>query len=395
MTAEPVLLDLGAVPACHCDDALDHLHKAIAEDPHGEPESIWRPHENPWLTEHVEDWTSRMQALLVAIQDTLARALTGQPLGELAKAEPWMRWDAEAFAATRTYLEGKLPASYSLDDWMMLVDFLIQRYLPEGVIQSEAEYLTVRAALAGKVAANMEAQAELRAKLTPKLIPALVKMLPTRFAHIAERVLTPMETAVLRCAHSRAAVNISAVADRTRSRMKGVILEHVQAMVLGQKEGTTEYLRTRLFDEFGVLNRDMRRIAISEAGECQSQGFIAAQPAGQKLKRMEAYNGACPWCRDINGAVVAVVDPAEPNKDGMTEIWLGKTNIGRSVAPRKRIGGELVPREPHEMWWIAAGIQHPHCRGSWTPVSDRPANVSPEFDRWLKSKLQTASKTQG
>ncbi|MBI1207426.1 MAG: hypothetical protein GC191_09065 [Azospirillum sp.] len=383
-----LLVDLGAVPHHHCDHALDGLYKAMAE---GDERSTWRPHESPWLTEHVEDCTARMQAILTAIQDALSRALTGQPLGALAKADPpWSRWDSAAFGAASAYLEGKAPASYTLEDWVMLVDWLIQRYLPDGVIKSEAEYLVVRAAVAGKVQTNIDAQQALRDRLTPRMVPALARLLPTRFAEAAAKLLTPVETAILRVAHARAAENISAVSEGLRHRMKGIILEHVQAIVLGQAEGTTGHLQTRLFDEFGVANRDMRRIAISEAGECMSQGQIAAAQPGQRVKRMEAYRGACPWCQSIDGQVVTVVDPAKPGKDGNAEVWLGKTNVGRSAAPRRRTEAGLVPREPHEMWWIAAGIQHPHCRGGWQAVSGKPAAVSQEFEDFLQDALKRA-----
>jgi hypothetical protein len=150
-------------------------------------------------------------------------------------------------------------------------------------------------------------------------------------------------------------------------------------------------MRSRLFDEFGQLNRDFRRIAVTEAGECCNTGYIMAQSPGTKVRRQEAYRGVCDFCKSISGKVFTVVDPAKLDKDGDTKVWAGKTNIGRSAAPRRRQGGGLVERPSSEMWWVASGVQHPHCRGSWLPVTDEPpAGVSPEFLSWLDGLIARA-----
>ncbi|WP_431860176.1 hypothetical protein [Azospirillum sp.] len=388
MTA-PLLIDVGAVPDCTCTDHLDGLYKALAENPSADDKTIWAPHPNPYLTAHVEESTARLQAILERIQDTLARLLTGEPIGELSKADvPWLRWSEADFQHARMRLEAKRPEDYELSDWMLLVDYLIQRYLPEGVIQSEAEYLTVRASMLGKVQANMAAR-----KPSTATIGAVAFLIPTSFAHVPPHVLNPVELEVLKFARARAAENISDVTEGARHRMKTLIREHLQAQILGQKEGTAAALRQRIFDEFGQLNRDFRRIAVTEAGECCNSGFIAAQKPGKKVRRVEAYQGACEFCRSINGKVFTVVSPAKPDKDGEAEIWLGKTNIGRSAAPRKKVGAELVEREPHERWWPAAGVQHPHCRGAWTPVVEKPPEVSQEFADWLDGLIATAQRS--
>ncbi|MNC71135.1 hypothetical protein D3C75_1220200 [compost metagenome] len=80
--------------------------------------------------------------------------------------------------------------------------------------------------------------------------------------------------------------------------------------------------------------------------------------------------------------------PADhPNKNGETQIWPGKNNIGRSASPRKRVGEELVEREEHELYWLPAGLSHPHCRGRWVPVlADEPGD-DVEFGDWLRDLL--------
>lgn len=389
-----LLIDFGDVPDHQCDACLDGLFKSLSEQPPGShPESIWAPHENPLLREHVEDVTRRLQAILRAIQDALAQALTGAPMLDLQKADPpWLRWDEHAFEAARGRLESKPPADYTLEDWLLLVDYLIQRYLDDGVIQTEAEYLVVRAALAGKIQAGMQ-----RPKAdfgTEAKAAAAVMLLPTTFRAVPDKVLTPVEQEILICARTQAATNIRNITEQARARMRTIITEHVQAQVLGQAEGTAERMRSRLFDSFGQLNRDFRRIAVTEAGDICNTGYIAAQPAGTRVRRKEAYKGACQFCRSINGKVVTVVAPSKPDKDGETEVWVGKTNIGRSAAPRRREGGTLVERPSNERWWLAAGVQHPHCRGSWLPAGDgAAAGVSPAFVSWVDGLIAKAKRT--
>ena len=386
-----LLIDIGDVPAVHCDACLDFLHKSIAESPGAQPESIWAPHENPVLTAQVEAVTLRFQAILQRLQDAFARFLTGEPIGQLQKADvPWLRWDEAEFARVRERLESKASASFTLDDWLLLVDYLIQRYLPDNVIQSEADYLTVRAALLGKIQANMEASGR---KPNRVEADAVFDLLPMGFGQLPKKVLTETEKAVMTVARARAAENISNVTDEARHKMRSIVIEHTQARMLGMKQGTDQYLRQRLFDAFGQLNRDFRRIAVTESGEACNQGYIASLAAGARVQRQEAYRGACPFCKSINGEVFTVVDPNAHDKDGDTQVWLGKTNIGRSASPRKRQAGELVERPSNERWWVAAGVQHPNCRGSWLPApGNRPSGVSAEFAEWLDAKLAAAVK---
>jgi hypothetical protein len=48
----------------------------------------------------------------------------------------------------------------------------------------------------------------------------------------------------------------------------------------------------------------------------------------------------------------------------------------------------LVARTPAELYWPAAGVQHPHCRGRWLALPDEsvPPGVDPDFAQWLKKE---------
>lgn len=377
-------LALDEIPDCHCESTFEHLFKALAENPAGDERAMWAPHENPYLTAHVEDVTRRLSAILERIMDALSIILRGEPIGRLGKSDaPWLRWHPEVFDSIRIMLESKPSSSYTLEDWLLVADYIIQRYLPPGVISTEAEYLTVRAALMGKIQAAQTSPMP----PPPDIMAAWASLTPTYFATVPARLLTNQETSVLRITKERAALHISNLTEKMRSKMKDVILEHVQAQILGQKEGTNKILATRLFDEFGLLNRDFRRIAITEAGEACLTGFIAARPFGSKVIRREAYRGACAFCRSIDGLTFEVVDPNAPEKDGKTQVWVGKTNAGRSASPRMREGDRLVERGPEKLWWVAAGVQHPNCRGVWLQAPDAPKGADPAFLDWMEGMI--------
>ena len=380
----PLLFNVEAVPEDCCNEHLEEMQKAVLVDPATDGPALWAPHENVYLRNLLEDVTKRFQQALELLQDAFARLLTGEPIGELQKAldQPWMRWDEAAFEAARVRLNSKSPAQYTLDDWMLSVDYLIQRYLPDGVIKSDAEYLAVRAAILGKVQANIAAPRV----LSEEEVLRVSRALPFDVAGAAV-LLNPVERRALDFAAARGAINIKGLTERTRGSMKNMIVQFMESMTLGDPKGDPALLRSKLFDSFGQFNRDFRRIAVTETGECCNQGFIAAQPIGAKVKRLEAYRGACPFCKSISGKVFTVVAANKLPKDGQTEVWLGKTNVGRSASSMKRSGSGMIERPDDEKWWPAAGVQHPGCRGRWLPEADTPLGVDPAFAAKLKEIL--------
>lgn len=121
-------------------------------------------------------------------------------------------------------------------------------------------------------------------------------------------------------------------------------------------------LKDDLFEQFGAMNRDWRRIAETEIGNSQNNGQLLteidrAQPDEQILMRGISSSGACPWCRSRVDQKVFALLPAPPDTGETvmvagtpyTAIWPGKSNFGRKRAN----------------WWVAAGTQHPFCRCTW------------------------------
>lgn len=370
----PLLIDVGCLCDAHTDATLEFMAKAIGEDP---PDGdIWAPHPNPFVRRIVELFTDRGLERHAGLEVELRSWLAGEghqpnlerpsrPTGAM------VRWSEAEIVLTRTYLRALPPSAWLISDWELLVDYLVQRYLPPGDIRAEAEWLATRSNMMGRVQAAMGEATEEEADTILATLPALGDGF----------TLSPVQQAAIEFGRARCCESVAALTDALRHRMRRVVVDHQEAVFLGNRAAAAESLQTKLLDTFGTLNLDWRRIAVTEATENVNQGMVAAAPAGAKLRRVEKYRGACAFCRSIDGRVFTVVDPGKPDKDGEASVWVGKNNIGRSASPRKRVAGTLVEREMKELWWPAAGAQHPNCRGRWVNVGG--SSPDPEFAAWL------------
>jgi hypothetical protein len=374
----PLLLDLTDLSEPHTDAALEHIYKSISDDP---PDGdIWEPHHSQFLRQLIERFTERGLTRIGAIQSELTKWLNHEMhragRAPLSRPDAMARWTDGELALVKLYLETLPPSQFTLDDWMLVVDYLVQRYLPHDHLVAEADWLATRAVLMGRVQANLANITERQAArvLEDQAVAAAAKLAASR-----------IQQSILQYGRARAAENIVSLTDGMRHRIRKTLMEHQEAVTLGDR---TEDLQGKLLEEFGQWNRDWRRIAVTEAGEMHNQGFVAGQPPGSRLRRVEMYRGACAFCRKIDGTELTVVPPDQKFKDGEKQVWAGKNNIGRSASPRKRVGGTLIPREPHEMWQIPAGLVHPHCRGTWIKLADTNPTDDPQFALWLNDLLR-------
>lgn len=376
-----VFIDFTLLSEPATNDALEYIFKST----HDHDKGIWAPHESALIRRLIELFTRRGLDRLEHVKQAIIAWETGvnyKPADAIPTPPGMMaRWNTDELALVKIYLESLPPELWSLDDHMMAVDYVVQRYLPADELATEAEWMATRAGMMGKVQANMAGEA------TPKQADAVLAALPSTVAAAAQMFqLTPLEQHTLAYGKMRAVENVRALTDDVRHKMRNVVMRHVEEKVLtGDTSGRS--LEGQLLDEFATLNRDWRRIAVTEAGECQLQGFVASVKPFSKVKRVEQYGNACAFCKKIHGRIAEVVPADHPDKDGTTQIWPGKNNIGRSASPRKRVGDDLVPRTEDEMWWLPAGLAHPHCRGRWVPVlADEPGD-DPEFGDWLRNLL--------
>ncbi|WP_293371546.1 hypothetical protein [Nevskia sp.] len=345
--------------SCGCTDlALEALHKSLADPP--DSNHVWEPHPDPLLRETVEHASHAGTASLRRLFDDLIAHVR-----ELSHVRKAFTPDRAVVAEAIIRLRGKSSRQYDVDDWLTLIDWLMLQYLPDAFFKTQAEYLTVRAAAAAKIQAS---HTEADGALVP--VQDFAARMPVTPGELFRRAsFSAMELTMLRIAQARAAEAMTVVGEATRHRIKQLVVNHLQASLSGDPLAVPKRLERQLFDEFSILNRDWRRVAITEAGNARSEGMIGGLAVGTVVRRFEAYAGACDFCRKINGKTFTVVDASNPDKDGATQVWVGKTNVGRSSSPRKRVGDELVDRTEDEKWWVAAGTQHPNCRGGWSVVS--------------------------
>lgn len=382
-----LFLDLIDLDEARTNDALEFVCKAN----HDHDGDIWLPMDSPLLKRMVELFTQRGLARLDAFRKELQAWVDGNryTAGERIDRPAGLmeRWNDAERSLVKLYLEHLPPAEWTLDDHMLAVDYLAQRYFPADDMRTEAEWLATRASLMGRVQEQM-------GQVTEKQADNLLMTMPTTVAAaMAEFGVTAFQRATMEFATTRCAENVRHLTENVRHAMRGIIAEHVTDRMLGAN-GPGSSLETKLLDAFGVLNRDWRRIAVTEAGEAQTQGYIASLPVGSKVKRVEQYRNACAFCRKIDGRVCTVVEPGSKDKDPENSVWVGKTNVGRSASPRKRIGNVFREREPDEMWWIPAGLAHPHCRGRWVTVAEAHPGDDPEFAEWLAATLMPAKKEE-
>ena len=381
-----MLFDLEALDDATANHSLECMCKSLSEPPAGD-EGIWAPHESPFLQTLVEAFTQQGQNTFAAMAGSLEKWLAGgyhvPGVVPFPGAGPY--WPMEKLPDVAAYLASKPPGSLKLADLEMLVDYLLQVHLPPSFAATHAEWLTARSAIMGKLEAFVPGATLAQADNALAAMPNTVAQTVAAFS------FTSLQQAVLEYGAARCAESIVALSDSTRHRMKAVILaDAAERLGASPREAVAvpgSSLQTKLFDSFGDLNRDWRRIAITEAGEIKNQGFLSNMAPGSRLKRVEHYRGACAFCSRIDGKVFDLVDPNAPNKDGKTQVWVGKTNLGRSASMRKKFMGSLVHREESELWWPAAGLQHPHCRGSWVLQGDRlfGSNPDPRWEGWLSS----------
>ena len=211
---------------------------------------------------------------------------------------------------------------------------LIQSHLPKEEVDGEIERSAALSLVAGRLQESMR-------KLSVPAIQGSLKRVPVT------PELTPLQAGLVNQVKLRSGKLLRDASQRlvagVREEMENSVLENL----------TTRQVASRLFDRFATMNRDWRRIAVTEAGNVASDGYLDALPVGSVVRSLEAYMGVCEWCREHSAnRKFTVVSPDEPNKDPDHDVWVGKSNYGMK----------------QDQWRVASGPNHPHCRKVWTVV---------------------------
>jgi len=245
---------------------------------------------------------------------------------------------------------------------------------------SDAEWMVTRSHLMGKVQSYL--------MVMPPAVDVVLSAMPLTVAKAVEMFnIAGAEKQIMEYARLKAMDTVVAMSDASKHSLKTVLLDHMQKQFAGDETATTGKLQQSLFDNFSTMNRDLRRIALTESNEALGQGFMASLPVGARVKRIEEYRGSCQFCKSINGMEFDVVDPSTPNKDGWKMMWTGKTNIGRSSSPYRKTDDGMVKRDASELWWPTPGTIHPHCRGMLVHLTASAYEVNTEFTAWFNDMV--------
>lgn len=354
-----MIVDCTHIPTGPLNRTLDELCKSVEEA------GLLQPHPTSRLLAAMEQATT--EDVQVRVDGILVLALRAFGLGghtrELVKAAP------DDLGPKCRKLERKLtevePGTLSLETYLDVIDCWLWRYLPPALAAQQAQRRAVQQYLVGlsRYAADVHEAA---------VAVALVATLPTTRTQARDRFpLTTFDEARIRIAEASAGRNIQSITARTRTAIQDVLINAERRRVAtGQEAYDPRPLEQQLRDTFADLNRDWRRIAVTETATHASEAYLSRFAPGAKVRWL-AHPGACRYCESQHGKVFTVVAPDKAHKDPETEVWVGKQaeNIGRAIAKRKRLeNGEVVARTADELV-IPAIPSHANCRCLYVPVS--------------------------
>jgi hypothetical protein len=229
--------------------------------------------------------------------------------------------------------------AHQMASWSSLIDGFVQALLPAHTAEDAARVWALRSAMLGTI------EERIKAITTPGAWDGYFHTMPPAQQHIADW------TAI------RGARFITRLTDSARQKALDVLVE---ANLNGtQPKGLASVFMERM----GELNRDWRRIAITETAMAISNGQLAAvADSGEWEAVWVAGPNACPSCRKHFGRVFQIVSKMKPGMDPEKVIAPGRNNVGRSAHLYRRDG---TKRGPEELW-IPCIPLHPNCCCLWS-----------------------------
>lgn len=160
---------------------------------------------------------------------------------------------------------------------------------------------------------------------------------------------------LLKLSLASAGNNLREISDHAKSQIKRVLIDS-QVTKMGPRE-----LEKRLRETFKGIDRDWRKVTVTESASTAINGYLFTQGDGQQVVVQSAAD-CCDWCREmLHGKIFTVLhkapDPAN-TKLWETALWPGKSNVGRSRHKKARGG---VSRSASQLWMPCCPL-HPSCR---------------------------------
>ncbi len=246
----------------------------------------------------------------------------------------------------------------SIDGW-------IKNYLYPGV--EEARTVLVRAFIVGELLAFSDLQRTVFRADISRLPKAVIDA-------VQEYNLTLYEAQALNRVVERGANYLTSTTESTIQQVKQAVFE---AIAQNQGRKGIEDRMLEMTEDTGELVRDWQRVSVTETNIAFTDGYIASMSEGDFVIGFSMPDACSSCIRDINGKIYRVRKDAPSGDDESAEwkwnneVWVGKSNVGRSSSPRKRIVKELGNREDNLVGRSDDEISkptipyHPRCRCRW------------------------------
>lgn len=292
---------------------------------------FWGPHPDPAIGAIEEEFYRVGEGFLRGL---LAHAL-GRPVRSLQKAFQPKAPQVPGWGDLADLFRSDLEPERLMQGWQTVIDRLVGALLPGDTREQAAQALALRAGLLHRAGQRVA---------SPATFPSWGQALRTAPRSASQ---------AMQWTKVRAAEHMTNLEAGARHALLSALVESREA---GDGLGK---LQQRLFDGFSGLNRDWRRVALTETAMAVTNGALASvDPSEGWVAEWKAAANACPFCKRMGGARLRVVAPDAARKDGDTQIWVGKSNVGRSAHRYSRKEGRF--RDRHELWWPACPA-HPNC----------------------------------
>jgi len=359
---ERAALSAALVEAAELLDA-EAFQKALDGETGQRESNIWLPNPEPLISFCEETWYNEVNGWLERIFEEASQMLLGEPL-RLQKA------------IDESYLES--------------LEKLIAFHF--GKAKRSAEAAVVRAHISGLFrAAEGEEKGAVpdfgKPTSWPETVQELARIIRKKDTWHGKESFSRLQVAA-----DLAADEITGISEDARAGMRKLIY---QAEL---NQWGPNLLERELYHNFGALQRDWRRIALTETAMNSNNAYLLRVGEGGYVTCPQVA-GACRWCAaNLEHKVFRVVtdamadDHIEGDHYAERAVWVGKTNVGRYLSARER-GGRM--READELWWPCCP-GHPHCRhvfikhnpmygppGPRLPMSEAEIMASPNKPSWL------------
>lgn len=263
---------------------------------------------------------------------------------------------------------------------VLSLDEFVKNYLAPRI--EETKIWLLRAYILGEMLTEMD--------LTQKIfnLPDVANLPKTVIEYAKKYNLSIEEAKAINAAVEEGAALMQNSTLETVNTVRNAMVENYKKR--GNAKSLEELLREKILDDPGELNRDWKKVAITESNNIFNNGILGKLKDGDFVTGISAPD-ACDGClENISGQVFRVrkeppppYDNLDPDDDKYQEIaeiwenyvWVGKNNYGRSNSRQKRINPAVGNKKDnlrekyHHEHSTPALPQHPNCRCYWKLIN--------------------------